>query len=270
MSIPLGTVSPLPVAPSSSASSVQQLLAALERSVQVDLIATYDLLICSSHELCRGVLESETNAGFDQFPVETDGRIVGVLERGKYRKGALVRDVMRPLDDSMLVAASTGVLTYIHLAAESRYHLVVKDHRVRGIVTPSDLLKLPVRLVLFTLITHLESIMGTLIRRRFPSRDWQQHLSEGRRQKLADEDARLKKRGVDNDLVFVCQLCDKRDIIAKGVLESGRRAAFLQDLKDLEKLRNDVMHSSDYVPDGRRLSKLVEKTTTWIHELENA
>jgi hypothetical protein len=246
-------------------------LSVLERSVQVDLIASYDLATCSSEQPWRDILDRSESAVFDQFPVEEDGRIVGVLKRGQLRGDEpLVRRVMRPLDDSILVAASTGVLSYIHLAAQSRYHLVVKDHRIRGIVTPSDLLKLPVRLVLFTLITHLESTMGAAIKLRFAAGDWQRYLSEGRRQRLATEDARLKKRGVDNDLVFVCQLCDKRDIIARGVVEAGRRVAFARDLKDLEKLRNDVMHSSDYVPDGRRLSELVQKATYWINQLENA
>lgn len=56
----------------------------------------------------------------------------------------------------MFVSASTGVFRY-PLGRRLRYHLVVKENRVCGIVTPSDLLKPFVPVVLFTLITRLES-----------------------------------------------------------------------------------------------------------------
>jgi len=248
---------------------LDQVLAALERGVQVDLIATYRLVTCSTCDRWEEVLNDKAKARFDQFPVEDGGHVVGVLERDRqYGSGPLVEMVMRRLDDSMLVAASTGVLSYVRLAAESPYNLVVKENRICGIATPSDLLKLPVRVVLFTLITHLESTMGALIRRRFPSSGWEKHLSGARRQKLRDDQARLTERRMDSDTVLLCQLCDKREIIAKGILPPGQRTGFSRDLEDLEKLRNDVMHASDYVPDAHYLGSLADKAMAWIQKLE--
>lgn len=160
--------------------SFEEVLAALEGSVCVDLIATYDLVTCAADDPLDHVREDQSKRKFDQIPVENDGRIVGVLERQqlarKSRSRRRAKDVMRRLGDSLLVASGTGVLSYIRLASRAPYHLVVKDHRIRGIVTPSDLLKLPVRVVLFTLITHLESSMADLIKRRFPCGCWQRYL----------------------------------------------------------------------------------------------
>jgi hypothetical protein len=244
-------------------------LGSLERAVQVDLIATYDLVTCRCDDRCADILEDEGRARYDQFPVLDEDRVVGVLERDvQWGRGTLVRDVMRPLDDSVLVASSAGVLSYIRMAAESPYHLVVKEERIRGIVTPSDLLKLPVRLVLFALITHLESTMAELIARRFPNEEWRRYLSEGRRQKIDEMQQRLKDRGLDSDLVLLTELRDKRDIVAKGIVPCEQQSAFKEELQGLGELRNIVMHSNNYLTDLRYLRSQVEAALRWIDWLE--
>jgi len=250
-------------------SSIDQVLAALERGVQVDLIATHEPVTCSTSDQWEEILSDKAKESFDQFPVDDHRNIVGVLERKRqYGSGRLVGDVMHPLDDSMLAAASMGVLSYLRLAAESPYHMVVKENRICGIVTPSDLLKLPVRVVLFTLVTHLEATMGGLIIHRFASGGWEQYLSASRQQKLRDEQERLSKQRTENDPVLLCQLCDKREIIATGILPPDQRTHFSRDLEKLEKLRNNVMHASDYGHDARNLGSLTEKAWAWIQELE--
>ncbi len=253
--------------------SFEQVLAALERSVCVDLIATYDLVTCATNDRLDHVLEDQSKRNYDQIPVENDGRIVGVLERQQLAgkrppKGLWAKDVMRRLDDSMLVASGTGVLPYIRLASRARYHLVVKDHRVRGIVTPSDLLKLPVRVVLFTLITHLESSMADLIKRRFPCGCWQSYLKPQRLKKLRDVQKRLEEQHAENDMVLLLQLSDKRDIIAKGILPEDLRERFSADLRELGKLRNSVMHASNYMTSPGSLSSLVDSALEWIQSLK--
>lgn len=246
---------------------LDRVLERLERSLQVDLIATYQPRTCTAIDRSLKVLQTPELASFDQFPVREGDRVIGVLERGQQRQDCSVRDVMRSLDDAILIAASTGILSYIKLATASSYHLVVYENRICGIVTPSDLLKLPVRILLFTVITHLESIMASSIQRSLPDDSWLIHLSPGRQDKLDETYEELLAERRDPDRLQLTQLCDKREILATGLLESNQRDDFKRDLQLLEDLRNDVMHSKNYVPNAGRLSDLVDKATNWIREL---
>lgn len=74
---------------------------------------------------------------------------------------------MLPLSDRMLVAANMPMLDFIPLLGENPFWLVVFGSRIDGIVTRSDLLKLPVRICVFTLVTHLELVMMNRIRTLF-------------------------------------------------------------------------------------------------------
>ncbi len=71
----------------------------------------------------------------------------------------------------------------------------------------------------------------------------------------------------DPDRLQLTQLCDKREILVAELIESHQRDDFERDLQLLEDLRNDVMHSKNYVPNANRLSDLVDRATIWIRRL---
>jgi predicted transcriptional regulator len=56
-------------------------LASLEDSLQIRLIASWDLVTCQSDELAPVVLARPEVSKFSQVPVATGTRIIGVLER---------------------------------------------------------------------------------------------------------------------------------------------------------------------------------------------
>ena len=114
-----------------SGESFDEVLDRLEATLRIDLIAADELASCQRDELCSSVLERGEWARFDQFPVRDDERVIGVLERrADLKVGVGVTEAMRPLDDSLIVSASTGILSYIRLAKQSPYHLVVRDRAI--------------------------------------------------------------------------------------------------------------------------------------------
>ena len=106
---------------------------------------------------------------------------MGVAERADGLSGT-VHDAMFPLDDPMLVSGDEPLMRFLPLLAERPFRLVVMGARIQGIVTRSDVLKLPVYLLAFTLITHLKMVMARLIPAKHPDDDgWIERLSPGRR-----------------------------------------------------------------------------------------
>jgi len=244
----------------------------MSRSLTVDLIASRPLQTCNGDEIAQAVFRRTGFGGIDQVPVLLQGSIAGVLQRNSAEASAEPASAcMRGLSEVMLVESTTGILPYVHLAAESPYHLVVKRERIDGIVTRSDLLKLPVRLVLFAYLTHLESTMASVIRRRCPDESWRRHLNHTRRSRLEGA-LRLGQRGnVYVEPLCYTQWCDKRTILAAVLYEGLPEAevTFNDELRQLETLRHRVMHTNEYLTDPRQLSALLRTAESRILHLES-
>jgi len=77
----------------------------------------------------------------------------------------------RPLDDSLLVSADAPLWDFLHTVHEQPYRLVVDKTKIAGIVTWSDLLKLPVLVLAFSLIAELERAMNERIKEKYGDGD---------------------------------------------------------------------------------------------------
>jgi predicted transcriptional regulator len=245
-------------------------LEGLALGVQVRHIATMPLQSCSASDPVMSVLEAEAWMGYSQIPVRDGDDICGVLERAGCKRDGTARGAMRFLDESMLIAAGSPLIEFLDLAAGSAYRLVVDGGKVNGIVTRSDLQKLPVRVVVFTLVTNLELLMADVIRCRTaePSA-WKQYLTEGRRAKLEEKFDRLSGEDFDLDELTCTDFCDKRTIL-KLMLEDLPEG-FNQDLKEIEELRNSVCHAGEYAQDRRQLMVFLDRfqrTRRWTGELQ--
>jgi len=75
--------------------------------------------------------------------------------------------IRRPLDDSVLVAADNPLSQFIRTIHQQPYRLVVDGTAIRGIVTWSDLLKLPVTVLAFSLVAQLELAMNSRIKEKY-------------------------------------------------------------------------------------------------------
>jgi hypothetical protein len=207
---------------------------AMERAVTVDLIATFEpkLICCTPADKISHLLSESEYSTFDYLPVQLDGRIVGLLPLCQFRSQEVPPSVeaagnaMCALEQAILIASGTGVLRYMEEADESPCRLVMRETRIAGIVTISDLQKLPVRPALFLFITHLELLMAAVIRAHFrnrPDDDWLKLLGD-RRERVESEWQELNSRNMAIDRITATQFADKRQILmGSGLLHGSRR-----------------------------------------------
>ena len=244
-------------------------MAGLEAGFKVSHIATFDLRTCTSDAKASEILSDPGLRDFDQIPVSTDDRIIGVLER-KDGLEASVRKCMRPLDDSILVSAEQPLPKFLPNLESCPYRLVIQGSRINGIVTPSDIGKLPVRLMAFTLVTHLEVLIANSIRRQFPQdEDWFARLDTDLRKALKGKLGKRKRRNLHIALLDLTDFSDKIAIVCKLFkMPEG----FQTDLNGIQKLRNSLDHARDFIEgdDGVKMFlerlRLVER---WIEKFEN-
>jgi CBS domain-containing protein len=223
----------------------------LENGLRVEEIATSCMEECSPSDDVDSVLDKMQSNGLEQYPVRDGEYILGILDRYECNGGQHVSDVMIPLRDSMLVASSDSLGTLLPLLGSGRYRLVVRQGRISGIVTQSDLIKLPVRLYAFAKITYLEMLMAELIGTDLPDQSqWMSCLSEGRQEKVSGKIREARDAGLDPSPLEFTDLCDKRQILKK---HRGLGKQFECDLKEVERLRDVLAHAGDY---GRRLEDL--------------
>ena len=142
-----------------------------EEGLQVQHIAEPELKTCYLEDSAAGILSDPALSVYDQFPVRNDRGIVGVLQRCPNSipvAEVRVDEVMLPLDSSMLVADSQPVASLLNVLMPARYRLVVQGDDINGIVTSSDLLKLPVRLYAFHACHPLRDVDGGDDSKRVP------------------------------------------------------------------------------------------------------
>src|SRR5262245_37328916 len=159
-------------------------LSAFQSGLTVDLIATRraDFATCLHDETLSSVVERNRQNQFDYLPVfgSTSARkpesIVGLIEIAPFMHeldtAGIVRNVMRPLSEDNLIGGDASILAFVRDADHQRCRLVVSGHEISGLVSLSDLQKLPVRAALFALVTCLEMIMANVIRREFEGMSW--------------------------------------------------------------------------------------------------
>jgi hypothetical protein len=240
----------------------------LEAGFRVFHIATFDLRTCAADDDMTQILDDPELAGFDQIPVQRGSKIVGVLERKPERGKGEVAAHMRLIEPLSLVSAQAPLRSFIPHVAQKRYWMVVSVTGINGIVTRSDLLKLPVRLHAFTMVTHLEMVMADVIRTlRGSESGWLALLTEGRRSKISEKQERLQEKGLDPPLLELTDFCDKRVAVAK-LLSLGDE--FIEQLEGIEQLRNSVAHAATFINDAAGVEEFVQRVSAaerWIAEL---
>ena len=239
----------------------------LHAGLAVELIQTSreSLVTCGPLEKAVEVLQRNEcgHETYDYLPVEDEGEITGLFRTRTIaadppEEGIAVQSLMDGLSSANLIGGDGAILDFLREVDEKPYRLVVAGNRVSGLVTWSDLQKLPVRAVLFGLITGLEMEMARAIRRRYPSRnDWLQHLEAGARQKVE----RLITRGGENDSevdsLLYTHFGDKMKILREmdcpGCWAESRREEHFEEIRDL---RNAVAHARDYVTSREEVTKI--------------
>jgi CBS domain-containing protein len=223
--------------------------------VQVQHIATFGLQTCDIDEAVPAVRDRCPD--FDHVPVVNGGRIVGVLELSPEQRRSTVRACYRPLDENMLITADTSLEPSLVLLAQVPfYRLVVRESRIEGIVTRSDLLKLPVRMLAFARAVHFELVMAARIRQHFGASDaWLFSLDGEEQRRLCSLFERLAAQRAELTLLDLTSFRQKRSI-AETVFEPDKPTG--RALKQIEDLRNDVAHTRRFIGGRDTISGFVE------------
>jgi len=243
----------------------------LEAGLRVQHIAAFNLQTCSATDSADAVLADKSFEDFDQIPVRDDaGRIVGVLSRTANPVVGNVSVVMQQLDESLLVASAAPLMSFIRLAGTASYKLVLDEGGIRGIVTRSDLLKLPVRLLAFAFMTHLEMLMAAVIRKKYPPPDetWFDILSDGRKTKVLEKREELKGSRMELDLLEFTDFCDKRKIVKRI---AGFGNDFIEDAEEAEGLRNQIAHATTFITSDAEATEFalkIQKAEKWMARLQ--
>jgi len=273
---------PAPWASHSIGNEPHVTLEALQAGLTVNLIATArPFVTCAMVETLAQVVELNRQNQFDFLPVTeraingaVSQRIVGLLEIASYRSAATldgsVAAAMRFLSEENLIGADASILEFVRDADHRRCRLVVSGNQISGLVTLSDLQRLPVRAALFGLVTYLEILMAEVIRREFKgTEEWMKRLSEERQQKLRDElDKAQKRDGLVDSLLFT-QFADKKTILRKSGHLQHSKEHLVDELGRIQSLRDHLAHANDYAASpeaARKTCETVRLLDKWREE----
>jgi predicted transcriptional regulator len=227
---------------------------------------------------------------YSQILAQKAGAVVGIVEDRAIPQdvtGLHVGDVMKPMSSDLIVPANLSLRRLITILARSspRYRLVSQRTGEVGIVTRTDLLDLPVRLLLFSYIAHLESLFEAVILKYSEDDTWIELLarepddvsdearealgrrsvgSKGRDKLLSD----WHKRSERGDTPYLIQLTQfpQKWYVVHQLRRPGAR--FLDDMADIQwYFRNIVVHAGDYVPTEESVVRLERRLTSceqWI------
>ena len=156
--------------------------------------------------------------GIDQIPIMDGERTVAVWERVGKRK--------RPLHDSLLVSADAPLWDFIHTVHEQAYRLVADKTKIAGIVTWSDLLKVPVFVLAFSLLAELELAMNSRILDQYKDDSWVDLLiNEEEKQRIRGRQQSRKYANLGLPAVEAAHLWHKATILPMPRFLKGRRVA---------------------------------------------
>lgn len=266
--------------PASSPTGASQELAEIQAHLTVRMIATprRALMTCRADEPVGDVLARSTET-YDFLPVvdREDDHIVGLLAAaslaGEAESGATVGEAMQSLSERNLIGADAAILDFVRDADRHPCRLVIAGRDIYGLVSLSDLQRLPARAALFTMITRLEMTMAEAIRRDAPEAStWMARLSDERREKLATQIVRSLTHDAFVDELLFTGFADKRTIIEKSPAFTPDRRIFWRDMTRLEKLRDRLVHANHYAAIRDAASSVCESVRLadrWLKWLES-
>lgn len=221
-----------------------------------------DLVTCRSDDDANEVVSrnDRREEKYDYLPVENkSGAIVGLFRAtnpaaASLPAGTQVSARMDPLSDVNLVGEDASILDFIEGIDTKPYRLVVAGGGIAGIVTWSDLQKLPVRASLFGLITGLELAMSRAIRHRFADgEEWLRHLDDDARGRIGRRIKKSRHNDSEVDPLLHTDFGHKTAILAAincpGPWAGTQRE---RDFRHIRKLRNAVAHARDYATSRKK------------------
>ena len=158
-----------------------------------------------------------------------------------------VKDFYEPINEKIIIGGNSNINEFIKNVKEEPIKLVISKNEISGLVTMSDMQKIPVRVSIFSLIIELEIMMSDLILKLYPNEEsWMKLLTISRRDKLNEEELKVKKSDNFVSKIIFTQFGDKAKILEKSRVFSFTQKQLKRKFEDIRKLRDLVAHSSEF------------------------
>ncbi len=252
----------------------QRTMGDLEASLRVAHVATAPLRVAYPSQTVVEIRAWASLDAINNVPLCREGAVIGVVENlnGDLRPSPRgippeaphddqrVDAVARRLSSDMLIEGRQPLAGLIEeLLKPPHYRLVIRGGQMDAIVTPSDLGKLPMRVLAYTSIAHLEATMTDAIRRMYTTEeDAVASLSPSTQAQILGDLDRMHSKNLEPSLIEVATLEQKGLMLAATGTFSGDRECITKEFRDLYgKLRNPLMHAASFVDDSlEALSRL--------------
>jgi hypothetical protein len=220
----------------------------------------------------------------NNVPVRRGDQIIAVLENvngdlpADHRGTGIADDsqpvtaAMRRLASDMLIEAAHPLDDLVRALLEPPHYRLVVSRHIDAIVTPSDLRKLPMRVLVYAQLAHLEATMLATINALFPTdEDAVSALEAGAQAQLLHDLSRMHDKHLDPPLLELTSLKQKGLILLTREVFSGSPNVVADELDDLyDGLRNPLVHAASYVNDSlpalTKLSRQLGAIARWTDE----
>jgi hypothetical protein len=202
-------------------------------------------------------------------------RAGNIIDRSSFQsENQLVREVYYPIGPTDLISAETSLLHFVWTANQQPRRLVLEGTEIRGIVTLSDIQKLPVRMALFSLFIHFELLLTEHLRQKVGNKDPLSFLSEVRANIVRGKWQQFIASNMDQDIFSAMDLCDKREVAQAMKVLRRSNNSIKSEIWDIERyLRNPIAHGAEYAENreaaGRTIAAAIA-TKEWIDEFRRA
>jgi len=193
--------------------SLYDLRQVFERGVTVRYIAEPFVSFDASRDV-NEVRKFMEGRDFGVIGVRQNGIIAGYVERNSLQAGTL-EQYIKPFDKENALDEWSPMLSALDLLVRFPQVFITIMGAVWGIITKGDLVKNPVRIWIFGVLSLLEMQFLRLIRNMYPNSEWTELISKNRVLK-AEELLLERKRGNEAiDLAGCLELVDKYTIFTK-------------------------------------------------------
>lgn len=254
---------------------LEQLRELTEREILVQHIATYNLYEPDPQANAEIVRQEMDNRKIDVAPLKEQPYYHRYIDAKELNNGHCGK-YAHSIDVTMIVAETLPVVDLFEMLQKQPFLFVLQGRRIVGIVTKADLQRVPVRILMFGLITLLEMNLRESIRQHYTDKEWIDMLSKKRKKDVKRLQAERQKKDASIGLLECTQLCDLKEIIARGpllqeIFTGLSKKQFCTRLKQIEKYRNDLAHAQVLDIDllfyiFSEIKKFLKASDAWLRE----
>lgn len=231
-------------------STALQQLQELITSITVSAISEPLESVSASENISKALAIMNARS-FDVLGVNDDhGTIVGYIEKADFQKGS-VKDFIKKFNVENIISHSACLEDRFLDIYNRGQMFVLNGDGIRGIVTAADLQKIPIRIMIFGIISLLEMSLIEWISIRYPQDEWKDLISPERLDKAWKLYEERKRVNQEISLVVCLQLCDKTTILLKSDENIYSQIGFTSNgkakdvFKKIQNLRDYLAHSQD-------------------------